>query len=69
VSVTGYDDLACAALLTPTLTTVHQPARKLGLLAAQSMLKESDPAHRHLEHVLDVDLMVRGSTGPPAVKN
>jgi LacI family transcriptional regulator len=66
ISVTGYDDLASCALLTPALTTIRQPAREMGQLAARLVLSESDPAHRHEERVLGVDLMVRESTAAPA---
>jgi LacI family transcriptional regulator len=65
VSVTGYDDLDSSPLLSPALTTVRQPARGIGLLAARLVLREGDTGHRHEERVLRVDLVVRESTAPP----
>lgn len=38
VSIVGFDDLPMAQFSVPTLTTVHQSAYQLGLLAATSML-------------------------------
>ena len=38
VSLVGFDDLASAQYAIPPLTTVHQPVRELGRLAAQAML-------------------------------
>jgi LacI family transcriptional regulator len=66
ISVTGYDDLTPSSLLAPGLTTVRQPAREVGLLAARLMLAENDPSHRHEELVVAVELMVRASTAAPA---
>jgi LacI family transcriptional regulator len=38
VSVTGFDDIELAAILTPALTTVHVPHREMGRRAAQMLL-------------------------------
>ncbi len=38
VSVVGFDDVASALYAIPPLTTVHQPVREIGRLAAQAML-------------------------------
>ena len=38
VSVVGFDDLVFAAYLRPSLTSVHQPARRLGSLAVELAL-------------------------------
>lgn len=59
LSVTGYDDLALAALVTPPLTSVHQPLSELVekalALAAQERAPTAPPPHRP-------SLVVRGST-------
>lgn len=39
VSLVGFDDHPMAAYMSPPLTTVNQPDRKLGRLAAQSIIK------------------------------
>jgi LacI family transcriptional regulator len=38
VSVIGYDDLPLAALVRPTLTSIYQPARRLGALGVELAL-------------------------------
>jgi len=42
LSVAGFDDLPYAALLTPRLTTVRQPAREMGARAADVLFKLLD---------------------------
>ena len=39
ISVVGFDDIASAAYHTPSLTTIHQPLRRMGEMAAQQLLK------------------------------
>jgi LacI family transcriptional regulator len=50
VSIVGFDDIVSAAFQNPALTTVHQPLKKMGRMAAETLLKrisnvnsESDP--------------------------
>jgi DNA-binding LacI/PurR family transcriptional regulator len=38
LSVVGYDDVPLATVVTPTLTTVRQPAREMGRVAAKLLL-------------------------------
>jgi LacI family transcriptional regulator len=38
ISVVGFDDIQGAAYLTPRLTTVRQPLRQMGEIAAQQLL-------------------------------
>jgi len=66
VSVTGFDDLEMAAVVTPALTTVHFPTSELGTYAAQYLLARF--AGRAVETLteLPVELVVRGSTAPPS---
>lgn len=66
VSVTGFDDLAAAAERYPSLTTIHQPVREMGVLGAQLLLKAMarDPASMQ-QTTLDVSLVIRESTRPP----
>ena len=65
VSVTGFDDLELAAELSPALTTMHVPSESMGRLAAEHLLHRIDgqPAPGAIR--LDVDLIIRASTGPP----
>ncbi len=68
VSVVGFDDIQSAAFQNPGLTTVKQPLREMGMLAAETLLqrinapsKESYPK----EIVVEPSLVVRGSTCRP----
>ncbi|NHC14680.1 LacI family DNA-binding transcriptional regulator [Motilibacter deserti] len=65
VSVIGYDDSAASRDSTPPLTTIAQPVLEKGALAGRLLVDTLagglEPAH----HTLPVQLVVRGSTGPP----
>ena len=66
LSITGFDDLEMAAVVTPGLTTMHFPTAELGTYAAQHHLARlgGKPFETRVE--LPVELVVRGSTAPPA---
>jgi LacI family transcriptional regulator len=68
VSLVGFDDLEFSELTNPALTTVSQPGYQLGSTAARLLLERinggAEPA-RHI--VLDTELKIRGSVGPPLV--
>ena len=55
-----------AAVVTPALTTVHFPTEELGALAAQHLLARLAGREVELRTELPVELVVRGSTAPPA---
>ncbi|CAN5843100.1 LacI family DNA-binding transcriptional regulator [soil metagenome] len=64
VAVTGWDDIAIARYISPTLTTVRQPLKDLGALAArllQERLQDGRTEPRH--EVLPTELMIRASCG------
>jgi LacI family transcriptional regulator len=67
LSVTGFDDIEVATLVTPALTTVQNPAYEIGRASARLVLERLDdaaaPGHRL---VLPCPLTVRESTAPPA---
>ena len=64
ISVTGFDDIALGALLTPPLTTVHQPMRLLGERACDLVLARiADPALPPRVERLPTELIVRESCG------
>jgi DNA-binding LacI/PurR family transcriptional regulator len=70
LSVVGFDDLETASLVTPMLTTVHQPLVEMGAYAAQVLLRwiEGDaPPAMHIQ--LPTELVVRESTGPVPVSS
>jgi LacI family transcriptional regulator len=67
VSVVGFDDLRLAGHTTPPLTTIHQPAFEIAQRATQLLLDLA--AGREVPqrlHLLEPELVIRGSTAPPA---
>jgi DNA-binding LacI/PurR family transcriptional regulator len=60
LSIIGFDGVPETAMTTPPLTTVAQPVREKGRLAAQILIEGGPP--RQL--TLGVELLQRGSTGP-----
>jgi LacI family transcriptional regulator len=65
VSVTGFDDLEMAAVVTPGLTTVHFPTAELGAHAAHNLLARLAGRAPAARIELPVELVVRGSAAPP----
>jgi LacI family transcriptional regulator len=66
ISVTGFDDMEIASLITPGLTTVHFPTTELGIYAARHLLRRLAGEDVALRSELPVELVVRGTTAPPA---
>ncbi|MGI9147876.1 MAG: LacI family DNA-binding transcriptional regulator [Chloroflexota bacterium] len=65
VSVIGFDDVASAAYTLPPLTTVHQPIKELGQLAARTLIASiAGLQPTQVRIVLDCILVRRGSTKP-----
>ena len=65
VSVLGFDDIPSAAFQNPSLTTVRQPLRNMGLLAAEAILSQIDGNASHPSSKIvqvDPELIVREST-------
>jgi DNA-binding LacI/PurR family transcriptional regulator len=67
LSIVGYDDIPAAAWVSPRLTTVHQPIREKGRLAARRVidLARSPAGQQPAIEILPTRLVVRGSTAPP----
>ncbi len=68
VSIIGFDDVQSAAFQNPPLTTVRQPLRKMGMLAAEAIVQQiasssERPVSRRV--VVDPELVVRESTALP----
>ena len=61
VSVTGFDDLPFATYINPPLTTIHQPIRSVGRVAAEMLIEqlEGKPVR---QVILPVELVIRNST-------
>ena len=62
ISITGFDDMEIASVVTPALTTVRFPIAQVGLEAARLLVEcmESNVAPRRIE--LPLSLVVRRST-------
>jgi DNA-binding LacI/PurR family transcriptional regulator len=69
VSITGFDDLEMSSTLDPPLTTVRIPAFEMGRKAAEVLIDTIENRVSIAQHyLLDTDLIIRGSTGPPVLK-
>ena len=65
VSVVGFDDIQSAAFQNPALTTVRQPLREMGMLAAETLLRRiaaPPEAEYPKEIVVQPELVRRAST-------
>src|SRR5712664_1839934 len=65
VSVVGFDDIQSAAFQNPALTTVRQPLRAMGVIAAETLLRRITAAANTpypKEIVVEPELVVRAST-------
>jgi LacI family transcriptional regulator len=67
LSVTGFDDIDLAREWTPALTTVRLPVAEIGQRAAERMLAQLDGTPIPRTEKVDVELVVRASTGRIAV--
>ncbi len=69
VSVVGFDDIQSAAYQNPGLTTVRQPLREMGRIAAETLLRriQSGTSAQRGETTVEPELMIRGTTS--AVRN
>lgn len=67
MSIIGYDGVQIGALPTLSLTTIAQPLATMGRIAAtQAFARISDPSVVGESFDAPVELVIRGSTAPPA---
>lgn len=66
LSVVGFDDIPLASLVYPPLTTVSQPLRRRGRLAADLLVKSIESKLEPSHHVLPTRLVTRASVRPPS---
>ena len=64
VSVTGYDDLEIARHFQPSLTTLHVPTERMWQMVADWIIASLEQVHGPRVAQLEVELIVRSSTGP-----
>lgn len=63
VAVIGFDDIPSAAYNTPSLTTIRQPLRRMGEIAAQTLLNRLRQAGASSREVaVEPELVIREST-------
>jgi len=63
VQVVGFDNIVYTTLVSPTITTIEQPIRRMGELALESLVKLlNDEPFGDFHSVLDVKLIEREST-------
>ncbi|MBT2456810.1 LacI family DNA-binding transcriptional regulator [Streptomyces sp. ISL-86] len=67
LSVTGFDDLALATAVEPELTTVRLPAERVGEQGMTALLAVLEGAPWTAPDI-PVELVVRGSSGPPPAR-
>jgi LacI family transcriptional regulator len=66
ISIVGFDDIPLGRYITPSLTTVRQPAFEKGLHAARILIEHLDRKAPLQSLILGVELVVRKSTAPVA---
>ena len=64
IAIVGFDDIPMAVHTAPPLTTVQQPTRRQGQLAAEFLLRRIESRERVVreEKILECELIVREST-------
>ena len=63
ILLAGFNDLQIARILTPPLTTIHQPCRDLARVAFDTLMQRIEhPDRPAVAHLLDAPLVVREST-------
>jgi LacI family transcriptional regulator len=68
VSVVGFDDVQSAAFQNPPLTTVRQPLRTMGMVAAETIVRQisASPQPTPMKQlVMEPELIIRESSCPP----
>jgi LacI family transcriptional regulator len=68
VSLVGFDDVPWMGMVDPGITVIAQPSIEMGRRAARLLLRRfEDPLCEPRVECLEPLLVIRGSTGPPAV--
>ncbi|MFL4469231.1 LacI family DNA-binding transcriptional regulator [Tateyamaria armeniaca] len=65
VSITGFDDIELARIVTPELTTMHVPHRDMGQRAGEELVNMLEGTSAGSVVELECALKLRASLGPP----
>lgn len=65
ISITGFDDIEIASIISPSLTTVHVPHRMLGLHSADTLLANINAGRIVTDMELETSIIERQSLSVP----
>lgn len=65
VSITGFDDIELASVVSPALTTVHVPHREMGRIAAETLMSLTNAPSHPIQITLETSIVERGSLAAP----
>jgi LacI family transcriptional regulator len=62
-SIIGYDNIKVTSALTPPLTTIHQPRKRIGIQGARILIENTENKNKKLIEriVFEPNLVIRGS--------
>lgn len=65
ISLVGFDDIEIASIVSPKLTTIRQPIKEIGMIAAEKLMKVIGKAKDPLEQrtMVSTELVIRESCG------
>jgi LacI family transcriptional regulator len=69
ISVVGVDDIQLAQFVTPRLTTIRQPLKEMGAMAASTLLRRIQGEEVSEETVIQPELVIRESTAAVTAEN
>lgn len=67
ISITGFDDIEIASIISPPLTTVHVPHRMLGMHSANTLLAKINKGRTERDMELETNIVERQSLGSPRI--
>ena len=62
IQIVGFDDIGISSLVTPALTTIHQPVQEMGRRAIEIICKHSNGESYDKDNVFQVRLVERETT-------
>lgn len=66
LSIVGFDNLEIVSIISPALTTMNIPSRRMGTSAAKYIIEQISTNAQTVERVeLGTDLIIRETTAPP----